>query len=86
MQSNTVDTAKSSGAVAPVLREALRPKDAARFLGCSRATLHRLIAGGELKPRKLGRATLIMTADLRALLDRAEMPGAVKGRVVTHVA
>ena len=67
-------------AVALLAREALRPRDAAKFLGCCRATLYRLIARGEIQPRKIGRATIIMTADLRALLGRAAVPGAVVAR------
>ncbi len=67
-------------AIAPVAREALRPRAAAKFLGCGRATLYRLIERGEIQPRKIGRATIIMTEDLRALLSRAAVPGAVVAR------
>jgi excisionase family DNA binding protein len=48
----------------------VRPAEAARMIGISRATLYRLIAAGELHPYKLGRSTIIDLADLQAYLAR----------------
>ncbi|MCK8786597.1 helix-turn-helix domain-containing protein [Roseomonas sp. NAR14] len=53
---------------------------AARFLGCGRTTIYRLAKRGELTPRKLGKRTVFTTDDLRALLERAAVPGAVVAR------
>lgn len=54
---------------------AVRPAEAARMIGISRARLYQLIAAGELQPYKLGCATLIDVADLRALLERKKKEG-----------
>jgi excisionase family DNA binding protein len=54
---------------------AFRPTDAARMLGCSRATIFELIAAGRLRALKLSpRVTLIPRAELERLL--AELPEA----------
>jgi excisionase family DNA binding protein len=48
----------------------VRPAEAARMIGVGKTRLYELIAAGELHPYKLGRATLIDVADIKALLDR----------------
>lgn len=65
---------------------AVRIKGAAQYLDCGRATIHRLVRQGELRPRKIGRATVFLVSDLDALLQRAAEPGAVKARVVQAAA
>jgi excisionase family DNA binding protein len=51
---------------------AYRPREAAQVLGVSRAKLYELIAAGEIRPRKLGTATLVPRAELERFLD--ELP------------
>jgi excisionase family DNA binding protein len=52
---------------------AFRPAEAARMLGCSRATIFELMAAGRIKALKLSpRVTLIPRAELERLLT--ELP------------
>ena len=51
-------------------RLSLSVREAAAALGISRPTLYRLIGRGELTPFKLGSRTLILRADLEALVGR----------------
>ena len=46
----------------------LRPKEAGRYLACSRATLYRLEAAGTLRPKRLGRMVAYDLADLDAFV------------------
>ena len=48
---------------------ALSPKDAAKSLGISRATLYRMISAGRLRVVKIGSRTVIPASCLLALLD-----------------
>jgi excisionase family DNA binding protein len=48
---------------------ALSPKDAAKSLGISRATLYRLINTGRLRVVKIGSRSVIPASCLLALLD-----------------
>ena len=48
---------------------ALSPKDAAKSLGISRATLYRMIKTGRLRVVKIGSRTVIPASCLLALLD-----------------
>jgi excisionase family DNA binding protein len=48
---------------------ALSPKDAAKSLGISRATLYRLINNGSLRVVKIGSRSIIPASCLLALLD-----------------
>ena len=48
---------------------ALSPKDAAKSLGISRATLYRMINTGRLRVVKIGSRTVIPASCLLALLD-----------------
>ena len=48
---------------------ALSPKDAAKSLGISRATLYRLINTGRLRVVKIGSRSVIPASSLLALLD-----------------
>ena len=57
---------------APPTPLSYRPEAAARVLGVSRATIYRMIAKGDLTPRKLGAATVIRHEDLARLLDDPE--------------
>lgn len=51
-------------------RLAVSVANAASMLSISRPTIYRMIARGELATFKLGSRTLILRADLEALLDR----------------
>lgn len=42
--------------------------EAVRLTGIGRSSLYKLIGEGRIQPRKLGRRTLLLTADLQALL------------------
>ena len=48
---------------------ALSPKDAAKSLGISRATLYRQISNGRIRVVKIGSRTVIPASCLLALLD-----------------
>ena len=48
----------------------VRIPDAVRMTGISRSVLYELIKAGDLQFVKLGRATLVPVASLRALVDR----------------
>ncbi len=81
-QTSVLDTVpklrpRKPGALPAEQRGALPAKEAAAYIGCGVATLYRLIGRGELHPIKIGRSTVFMVDDLRALLDRAKTPGAV---------
>jgi len=52
------------------------PRDAANLLGIGRTTLYTLIKNGELHPVKIGRRTLIATAELVRYVDRLTADGA----------
>ena len=52
---------------------AVRPNEAARLAGLSRRSIEHLIANGSLPSRRVGRARLILLADLRRLL-RGDVP------------
>ena len=51
---------------------AVRPAEAARMIGVGLTKLYEIIGAGELKPYKLGRATLIDVKDLVAYLERVK--------------
>lgn len=53
-------------------RGALRPNGAARWLGCSRDTIDRLIASGLLRSFKIGAARYISTAELERFVRERE--------------
>ena len=57
----------TSQAIAP---SALRPKDAAAYIGLSERTIYKLIERKELKPRKVGRSTLLRVSDLLEWLNK----------------
>lgn len=48
----------------------MRVPDACNFIGLSRSTLYVLVAAGEIETVKAGAATLVLTASLRAFIDR----------------
>ena len=48
----------------------VRVNDAARMIGVGRTTLYALIAAGEIEAIKIGKATRITTASLKALVTR----------------
>ncbi len=52
-----------------VERLAYSVEEAAACLGLSRATLWRMIALGQLNPRRVGRRTLLLKVDLVAFLE-----------------
>jgi excisionase family DNA binding protein len=52
----------------PRERGALRPNEAAAWLGVSRDTVDRLVQRGELRRIKIGAAVLIETRELRRYL------------------
>jgi excisionase family DNA binding protein len=59
-------------------RLAYRPDEAARVLGCSRDTVYKLLASGELKGWKLGAARLINADELRRFVrEREEQAAAI---------
>lgn len=65
-------TPDQSASDAPDLEPfSLRIRDATRFTGLSRSTLYVLIAQGKIEIIKIGRATLIRTASLKAYLSDA---------------
>jgi excisionase family DNA binding protein len=51
---------------------ALSPKDAAKSLGISRATLYRQINAGHLRVVKIGSRSVIPASSILALLDQAD--------------
>jgi excisionase family DNA binding protein len=53
-------------------RGALRPNEAAAWLGCSRDTLERLIARGELASFKIGASRYVSVDELRRFVARRE--------------
>lgn len=52
---------------------AVRLRDAPRYCGLSRSELYRRAAAGELEIRKSGRTGLVLTADLRRLVETAPL-------------
>ena len=50
----------------------VRPAEAARMIGVGKTRLYELIKAGDIRTFKLGRATLIDVADLRAYLERVK--------------
>lgn len=54
---------------------ALTIDGAARFSGMARSRIYDLIAAGELKVFKIGKRTMILTAVLKAFIDRAAEQG-----------
>ncbi|MCA9831526.1 MAG: helix-turn-helix domain-containing protein [Dehalococcoidia bacterium] len=56
-------------------RGTLRPNEAARWLGCSRDTIDRLCASGELKSFKIGTARYISAAELERFVAEREQGG-----------
>lgn len=54
--------------------------DAARMLGLSRSSLYALFRSDQIVPRKSGKRTLVLVADLQRYLD--ELPVAAEGRKV----
>ena len=59
----------------PVEPICVRINDAARMIGVGRTKLYELIATGEVEVVKLGKSTRVMTASLRALVDRRTAHG-----------
>ncbi len=57
-------------------RGARRPNEAARWLGCSRDTIDRLVASGALRSFKVGSARYISTAELERFVREREASGA----------
>ena len=55
---------------------AMRVPEACRYLGIGRSTLYVLIGKGEIEVIKMGRATLVITASLRSLVERLRSPNA----------
>ena len=53
-------------------RLAYRPAEAARVLGCSRDTIYKLLAAGELRGWKLRSARLISADELRRFIRERE--------------
>jgi excisionase family DNA binding protein len=53
----------------PEVRLAYRPDDAARAAGLGRVTIFAAIKRGELRARKVGRATIITADDLQRWID-----------------
>jgi excisionase family DNA binding protein len=51
---------------------AVRIPEAIRLVGIGRSKLYELIASGEVEVVKIGRSTLIPTASLHALIERAK--------------
>lgn len=56
-------------------RGALRPNEAAAWLGCSRDTLERLIARRELKSFKIGSSRYVSVDELRRFVREREVEG-----------
>ena len=48
----------------------VRVKVAARMMGIGRTKLYELIGNGEVEAIKVGKATLVTTASLNAMIDR----------------
>lgn len=48
----------------------MRIPEACRFTGLSRSTLYLLIARNQIEVVKMGAATLVLTASLRALIEK----------------
>jgi len=59
---------------------ALRPDDAARAIGLSRAQVYRLMDRGELASFKAGSARLIAIAELRRWVENASAAPVAAGR------
>jgi excisionase family DNA binding protein len=53
-------------------RGALRPNEAALWLGCSRDTVERLISRGELRSFKIGASRYVSTDELRRFVRDRE--------------
>jgi excisionase family DNA binding protein len=63
---------KSHGATVPAIKPAaMRPEQAAAYIGVSVTTVRRLIARGEFEVRRIGAALVILTRSLDAFLERA---------------
>ena len=62
---------RGSPAIEPIV---MRVPDACRYLGIGRSTLYVLIGEGEIEVIKLGSSTLVLTASLRALVERRRQP------------
>ena len=60
---NATPTAPDATAMAFTIDQAVRAS------GLSRATIYRLAGQGRIRPRKLGRRTLILASELRDLLQ-----------------
>ncbi|MCO5092708.1 helix-turn-helix domain-containing protein [Bosea sp. (in: a-proteobacteria)] len=58
------------------VRLAYRVDEAADLIGVGRTTFYALIRDGHIVPRKLGRATLILRADLDRLIETLPRQGA----------
>ena len=56
---------------------ALSPKDAAKSLGISRATLYRQISSGRIRVVKIGSRSVIPASCLLALLDEPDAQGQI---------
>jgi excisionase family DNA binding protein len=54
---------------------AYRPEQVAEIINVGRTKVFEMIASGELRARKLGRATLITSDDLRDCLSRLPLAG-----------
>ena len=57
------------------VRGALRPLEAARWLGCSRDTIDRLIVAGALRSFTVGRSRFVSLAELRRYVEAREREG-----------
>lgn len=55
----------------PLKPLAVSPAEAAQMLGISRAHLYKMINHGVLRRSKIGSRTLILVADLEALIESA---------------
>jgi excisionase family DNA binding protein len=56
-------------------RLAYRPEEAARALGCSRATVFKLLSAGELRGWRIGAARLISADEIRRFIHEREQEG-----------
>jgi excisionase family DNA binding protein len=65
-------------AVEPLKPRGLSIREAARKIGCSRSKAYDLLAKGQLKARKIGRRTVVLSEDVDRLLD--SLPDARDGR------
>jgi excisionase family DNA binding protein len=65
---NRPKDADSQPAIKPA---AMRPEQAAAYIGVSVTTVRRLIGRGELEKRRIGSALVVLTRSLDAFLERA---------------